>query len=84
MKGAKSAGSLEKGERPEEAYLWKLLLRILFAGVATEWLAVSCRESITRMISLKLRPVDAGYSNESFSFLSGPMMKTGHPQTQRG
>ena len=29
-------------------------------GVATLWLSVSCSESITRRISLKLRPVLAG------------------------
>src|SRR5262249_50090067 len=31
-----------------------------FTGVATEWLSVSCSESITRKISSKLRPVLAG------------------------
>src|SRR3954449_4811872 len=30
------------------------------AGVATEYFEVSCSESITRRISAKLRPVDAG------------------------
>ena len=31
---------------------------------------------MTRMISSKLRPVEAGYSILSFTFLSGPMTKT--------
>ncbi|MDT4885601.1 hypothetical protein FQZ97_1218500 [compost metagenome] len=31
-----------------------------FTGVATLWLSVNCRESMTRRISLKLRPVLAG------------------------
>ncbi|MNU05319.1 hypothetical protein D3C72_2500740 [compost metagenome] len=45
-------------------------------GVATECLAVSCRLSMTRSTSSKLRPVEAGYSILSFTFLSGPMTKT--------
>ena len=45
-------------------------------GVATEYLAVSCKESMTRKTSSKLRPVDAGYSILSFTFLSGPMTNT--------
>mmetsp|Transcript_30353 Transcript_30353/g.85766 ORF Transcript_30353/g.85766 Transcript_30353/m.85766 type:complete len:219 (-) Transcript_30353:449-1105(-) len=49
---------------------------VQFAGVATLCLAVICKESITRRISTKFRPVVAGYRMESLSFLSGPMMKT--------
>eukprot|EP00732_Lithocolla_globosa_P006759 Lithocolla_globosa_v1_NODE_8062_length_866_cov_859.257707.p2 type:complete len:127 gc:universal NODE_8062_length_866_cov_859.257707:733-353(-) len=47
-----------------------------FTGVATENLAVSCRESITRMISSKFLPVEAGYNRDNLSFLSGPIMNT--------
>ena len=35
--------------------------RCQFTGVATLWVAVSCRESITRRTSSKFRPVVMGY-----------------------
>src|SRR5262245_33346830 len=47
-----------------------------FTGVATLCFAVNCNESMTLRISTKLRPVLAGYVIMSFTFRSGPMMKT--------
>src|SRR5690606_39972473 len=38
--------------------------------------AVNCNESITRNISLKLRPVEAGYVRVNLIFLSGPITNT--------
>ncbi|MNL79975.1 hypothetical protein D3C87_2067050 [compost metagenome] len=45
-------------------------------GVATLWLSVSCSESMTRRISLKLRPVLAGYVMIRRTFLFGSTMNT--------
>src|SRR5690554_1009395 len=45
-------------------------------GVATLWLSVNCSESMTRRISLKLRPVLAGYVSVRRTFLFGSMMNT--------
>ena len=44
-------------------------------GVATLCLAHNCNESTTLSISSKCLPVVAGYKNESFNFLSGPIIK---------
>src|SRR6188508_1832311 len=45
-------------------------------GVATLCFAVSCRESMTRKTSSKLRPVVIGYVIMSLTFLSGPITNT--------
>ena len=45
------------------------------AGVATP-LSASLRLSRTRRISLKLRPVDAGYVSSALIFFSGEIQKT--------
>jgi len=46
------------------------------AGVATLCDPVNCKLSITRKISSKFLPVEAGYVMVNFTFLSGPIINT--------